>query len=120
MSNIVLVLIGGGLGSVVRYLCSLAAGQALGDGWGTILVNLFGCLLIGFIVGCVDRALLSRTFRVFFVTGFLGGFTTFSSFSLESINLLRDSPTRGLANILINVVGGLTLTAIGLWGADRI
>ena len=117
-----LVLIGGGIGSVFRYLASVAAGRAFGDGfaWGTLIVNLLGCLLIGFIVGCVDRALLSKTFRILFVSGFLGGLTTFSSFSFESVRFLQDNFAKGLANILLNVVGGLTLTLVGLWVADRI
>jgi CrcB protein len=107
---------------VLRYLCALAAGRAFGDGfaWGTLIVNLFGCLFIGFIVGCVDRALLSKSLRILLVTGFIGGFTTFSSFSLESIRLLQDNLAKGLANILLNVLGGLTLTLLGLWVADRI
>lgn len=122
MANILLVLIGGGLGSVCRYLSSLAAGRLFGDSfpWGTLFVNLFGCLLIGFIVGCVDRALLSKTLRIFLVTGFLGGLTTFSSFSLESTRFFQDSPLKAFANIALNLIGGLALTFIGLWAADRI
>jgi len=119
---VVLVLIGGGIGSVFRYLASVAAGRAFGDGfgWGTLIVNLVGCLLIGFIVGCVDRAFLAKTFRILLVSGFIGGFTTFSSFSLESVRFLQDNFAKGLANILLNVLGGLTLTLVGLWVADKI
>lgn len=122
MLNIVLVLLGGGLGSLLRYTSSLIAARLFGDdfAWGTLFVNLTGCLLIGFVVGCVDRAFLSRTFRVFFVTGVLGGLTTFSSFSLESIRFLQDNLIKGCSNIVLNMVGGLTMTGIGLWLAQRI
>lgn len=122
MASVFLVLIGGGLGSVVRYLTSLATGRFLGDGfaWGTLAVNLLGCLIIGFVVGLVDKAMLSRTFRIFAVTGFLGGFTTFSTFSLESIRYLQSDLSKGIINILINVLGGLVLTLAGLALAQRV
>jgi fluoride exporter len=122
MVNVLLVLLGGGLGSLLRYGSSLLVGRLFGDGfaWGTLFVNLLGCLLIGFAVGCVDRAILSRTFRIFFVTGVLGGLTTFSSFSLESVRFLQDSFYKGFANIALNLIGGLFLTFTGLWLASKI
>lgn len=84
-------------------------------------VNLLGCLLIGFLIGLVDRSLLSKVHRLFLVTGFLGGFTTFSSFSIESIGMiLGGSIGRGLLNIGVNVILGLGLTLIGLLAAARV
>lgn len=84
-------------------------------------VNLLGCLLIGFLVGLVDRSLLSKAYRLLLVTGFLGGFTTFSSFSIESIGMmLGGSVGKGLLNIGINVILGLGLTLIGLLAAARV
>lgn len=122
MLNVLLVLAGGGLGSLLRYGSSLLAGRLFGDGfaWGTLFVNLLGCLLIGFVIGCVDRALLSRSFRIFFVTGFLGGLTTFSTFSLESLRFLQESFLKGCANIALNLVGGLVLALSGLWISSKI
>jgi fluoride exporter len=122
MVNVLLVLLGGGLGSLMRYGSSLLAGRLFGDGfaWGTLFVNLLGCLLIGFVVGCADRALLSRAFRIFVVTGVLGGLTTFSSFSLESARFFQESLLKGFANIALNLIGGLLLTFAGLWLASKI
>lgn len=114
---------GGGIGSACRYLISTQANKRFGDSfaWGTMAVNLLGCLLIGFLIGLVDRSLLSKTHRLFLVTGLLGGFTTFSSFSIESIGMiLGGSIGRGLLNIGVNVILGLGLTLIGLLAAARI
>jgi CrcB protein len=121
MVNYVLVFIGGGVGSVVRYLFSVVSGKLLRNefAWGTLAVNLLGCLLIGILAGRFDRALLGRPMRVFLVTGFLGGFTTFSAFSYESIRLMQASPAKGLANIAANLAGGLALAALGLWIASK-
>ena len=123
MQEVLLVLIGGGIGSACRYGVSTAAGRVFGDGfaWGTLLVNLLGCLLIGFIVGLADRAIVSRTVRILLVTGFLGGFTTFSSFSLESVRMiLGGSIGKGVLDIGLNVVLGLALTLAGLSLASRL
>lgn len=123
MKEILLVLVGGGIGSACRYGVSAAAGRAFGDGfaWGTLLVNLLGCLLIGFIVGLADRAIVSRTVRILLVTGFLGGFTTFSTFSLESVRMLVGGYVgKGLLDIGLNLVLGLALTVAGLALATRL
>jgi fluoride exporter len=122
-NGILSVLIGGGIGSVLRYLVCRAAERHVGDSfaWGTTFVNLAGCLLIGFIAGLIDRAILPRAYRVLIITGFLGGFTTFSSFTLESVRMILDgSLGKGLANIGVNVVLGLTLTLAGLLMANKI
>lgn len=123
MNELPLIILGGGIGSACRYLISTFANRHFGNSfaWGTMTVNLLGCLLIGFLVGLVDRSILSKTYRLFLVTGFLGGFTTFSSFSLESIGMIIEgSIGKGLLNIGVNVVLGLGLTLIGLLAAARI
>lgn len=100
-----------------RYLVSTTINKRLGDSlaWGTMTVNLLGCLLIGFLVGLVDRSILPKEYRLILVTGFLGGFTTFSSFSLESIGMFREKAIgAGLMNVGINVALGFALTLIGL------
>lgn len=116
-----LVFVGGGIGSVCRYGVSALSGKLFANRyeWGTLAVNLAGCLLIGALAGALERgpanAAAGRAFRLLLVTGFLGGFTTFSSFSYESIRLMQESPARGAANVLLNLVGGLGLAAVGMW-----
>lgn len=91
--NILLIAIGGAVGSVCRYLLSSAVLRALGTLFpaGTFVVNLVGCLLFGAIAGLADgRVPLSPEMRAFLLAGVLGGFTTFSSYMNESVVLLRE------------------------------
>lgn len=123
MIDAVLVVAGGGVGSLFRYLISLVANRLFGDSfaWGTMIANLAGCLLIGFVVGLVDRAVLSRALRILLVTGFLGGFTTFSSFSLESVRMfMAGAFGKGSINLGVNVLLGFALTFAGLFAASRV
>jgi CrcB protein len=117
--QILFVLLGGGLGAVCRYGLSTAAARLYGDAfpWGTLCVNLAGCFLIGlaFALG-VERNVLSPSFRLFFVTGFIGALTTFSTYALESVNFARDGQaTTTVLNLLANNVAGLLLVIAGMW-----
>jgi CrcB protein len=81
--------------------------------WGTLAVNLVGCFLIGLSFGWAERfAWWTPTIRLFFVTGFLGALTTFSSFAAETMN--ADSVYIAGTNILVNNVGGLVLVLVGM------
>lgn len=82
---------------------------------GTLCVNLIGCFLISFILFTTTRSIaISDTFRLLFVTGFLGSFTTFSTFSVEVIHyFIHKHFGYAVLAILLNVVGGLTLTYLG-------
>lgn len=118
MDKVFLVFLGGGVGSLLRYGTTLLSARLLGTTypWGTAIVNLFGCFLIGLIYGLAERAQgIGPSARLFLMTGFLGGLTTFSTFSLESVNAYR---TGGLAALLINLlvhnVGGLSLAVLGM------
>ena len=117
--KILLVMCGGSLGAASRYGVSLLTAKVWGTHfpWGTLAVNLTGCFLIGLIFALADRVrLLTPDMRLLLVTGYLGALTTFSSFSLETVNAGRSGMTLlPLANMLINNVGGFLLTFFGLW-----
>jgi len=116
---LMLVALGGGFGAVCRYLVSIALmrGAVNGFPFGTLGVNLLGCLLIGVWAGLAARhAWLEGDLRLLLVTGVLGGFTTFSAFGLESLNLIRRGELL-LAGMYLggSVVLGLGLVALGWW-----
>lgn len=117
--KILLVMAGGALGAVARYGMSWVAARWWGTGfpWGTLAVNLVGCLLIGVSFGLADRASWYRpSERLFFVTGFLGALTTFSTFSLETVNAVDGATmSTAAANLLANNIGGLALVVLGIW-----
>ncbi|MDH1113138.1 fluoride efflux transporter CrcB [Rhizobium pusense] len=92
MINIVLVAAGGAIGSVFRYLVGVWSVRLAGVNfpWGTLTVNVVGSFLIGLLVELVARRLNApMEMRLFLVTGVLGGFTTFSSFSLDAVSLFE-------------------------------
>ena len=107
-----LVLLGGALGSGARYLVSLFFLERFGSGfpWGTLTVNVVGSFLIGLIAALADeQTVLGPSSRVFLVVGVLGGFTTFSSFSLETLRLLEHD---GVGPALLNVAGNGALSIL--------
>ena len=87
VQNILLVALGGAVGSVCRYLLSMLNGTSYP--WGTFTVNILGSLLIGLLVGLVNKGSLSPEMKLLFVTGFCGGFTTFSTFVNESFGMMK-------------------------------
>jgi len=116
--NVVLVFIGGGIGAVCRYWVSGLASSGIGIIFplGTLIVNLTGAFVIGFLYSSLDRIVFPVEYRLFILTGFLGGFTTFSTYSLESVNLVRDGEIlMGALNILLNNGLGLLLAVLGLY-----
>lgn len=112
MTKVLLIGLGGGLGAISRYFLS-AYVQRLSDNatfpLGTLVVNVLGCFIIGALSYLADmRGVFTPETRVLTFTGFLGGFTTFSTFGNETLALLRDSETAyALANVGLHLVAGL-------------
>jgi CrcB protein len=115
MTHILLVAAGGALGSVLRYLVGLWTLRSFGPSfpWGTLTVNITGSFLIGVLAEVIARKFgASAEMRVFLITGILGGYTTFSAFSLDAITLLE----RGEAvTALIYVASSVLLSALAVF-----
>ena len=117
MERVLLVAAGGALGSVARYLLGLWLQPRMGPDfpWATFVINVSGSLLIGIVLGLVQEGMLSSGARLFLAVGILGGYTTFSTFSYETVELLADG-TIGtfLFNALGQLTGGLVAVYLGL------
>ena len=115
--KLLLLVIGGALGAVTRYEVSTLCARAHGSAFpmGTLYVNLAGCFLIGLVFGLGEVRGISPQFRLFFITGFLGALTTFSTYSLETVtNAGNGMAGVALLNIAVNNIGGLALVQAGL------
>jgi len=114
MKLVLLVALGGAIGSALRYLVSLAAAWLFGVGfpWGTLAVNIAGSLAMGLVIGlAASKFQLTNELRVFIATGVLGGFTTFSAFSLD-FALLFERRDYGLAGLYLAGSVGLSILAL--------
>ncbi len=123
MNPIVAVGIGGALGSIARYWLSTAVNRHFPHAfpWGTLAVNVAGCLLLGVIVGLVEhRQLFSPGTRLFLTVGIMGGFTTFSTFGWETFDLMRSNyHWLAMGNVAANVIIG-TAAVIAGWYAVKL
>ena len=116
MKHLLLVGLGGFCGSVLRYGVGLwVATWKLQFPLATLLVNLLGCFCIGILGALIEKKLgISQELRLLLITGFLGGFTTFSAFGLDALSLLREGKIApALLYIGLNVFGGLLLVWLG-------
>ena len=118
MIKILFVGIGGFLGSLAQYWVSGLVHQLFDKPWfpiGTLAVNVFGCLLIGFLGGLAEKSqLFTPDVRLFVFIGFLGGFTTFSTFGFEIISFARDGEIlSALANLVLHIVLGIGAVWLG-------
>lgn len=119
--NLLLVALGGAGGSVLRYMLS---NINTSFPWGTFAVNVLGSFLIGLLVGLMSKGLLSPEMKLLLVTGFCGGFTTFSTFANESFSMMKagDVLLTALyvgASVIIGILavwGGMTLSNISIRG----
>jgi CrcB protein len=125
MREIIWIAAGGSIGAVARYLLSGKVQDASGSiafPWGTLTVNLIGCLLIGVLTHLAEaRSFLSPEARVFLLVGILGAFTTFSTFANESLNLIRSGQV-SLAMIYVGAHGvlGILFVFIGYAGSNTV
>lgn len=119
MQNLLLVMIGGGIGAGARHLVNLAMPRITGTDfpWATVTVNIVGSLAMGLLVGILARrAGDTNLLRLFLATGILGGFTTFSAFSLDFVTLWqRGAASTALLYAALSVIGTLAAIFAGLW-----
>lgn len=119
MRLLALAMLGGAIGSGIRYLVNNGAARLLGTSfpWGIFLINVTGCFLMGLLAGILTSRQFEVTdLRTFLATGILGGYTTFSAFSLDFANLVRLGEV-GAATMYVagSVVLSLVAVFIGLW-----
>ncbi|MEO2053498.1 fluoride efflux transporter CrcB [Flagellimonas beolgyonensis] len=123
MKQAFLVFLGGGFGSVLRFLISKPM-NALSQNFfvGTFLVNIIGCLLIGLVLGLSSKGnVLSYNNTLFLATGFCGGFTTFSAFAFEKHHFLKNGDFLNLAIYMVSsIIVGVLAVILGLWLSKQI
>ena len=118
MFGVFLVMCGGAIGAGLRFAMSYAL-SATPFPWSTLAVNLIGGLAMGLLAGSVDRATHMDVW-LFGGVGILGGFTTFSAFSLESWRMLDQGQLGTMASyVMLSVVGSLAMTTLGFWIVRR-
>lgn len=125
MSHLLLVALGGGIGAGLRHLSATAALRIMGPNfpWGTFFVNVVGSLVMGLFIGWLVKRTggSSNEIRLFFATGVLGGFTTFSAFSLDAANLLeRGASLMALSYVLGSVFLSISAVFVGLMVARSV
>ncbi len=114
--RLLLIALGGAVGTALRFIVSGFTHKLAGSAfpWGTLAVNLTGCYVIGFLWELFDRSAVSPTIRLAVLVGVLGGYTTFSSFGVETLNLMRDGEYKMAAyNVLASNVLGIALVFAG-------
>lgn len=117
MNSLLLVMAGGALGAGARHLAGRAALTLLGPGYpvGTLAVNLIGGLAMGLLAGVLARGVAGEPWRLFLGVGVLGGFTTFSAFSLDVATMVeRGQPAAAFGYVMLSVIGSVAALFAGL------
>lgn len=117
MKIVLFVGLGSFIGGISRYVVSLFIQNKFLSTfpYGTLAVNIIGCFLIGIIYGFSERGNMNAEWRIFLATGIMGGFTTFSSFSNETVSMLRDAQyLQAFSYIFFSVIIGLAVTFAGI------
>ncbi len=124
MTRYLIIALGAALGANARYWIGTWAGERLGAGfpYGTLMVNIGGSFLLGFLLTLgTERIQMSPETRLLLAVGFLGSFTTFSSYAVESMNLIRNGGLfLGLVNIIGNNLIGLLAVILGAYLARQV
>jgi CrcB protein len=119
IKNILLIALGGGLGSALRYLSNIGVEKIWTNKlyYATFLVNIIGCFLIGLLMGYLQKNETDNSaLKLLLVTGFCGGFTTFSTFGLENYNLLQSQNyITSLLYIAASIVIGIAFVGVGIY-----
>ncbi|AZO54977.1 MULTISPECIES: fluoride efflux transporter CrcB [unclassified Mesorhizobium] len=118
MFNLLLVVVGGGIGAGIRHLTNMGALRLVGPNypWGTIAINIIGSFAMGLFIAILARRGGSNELRLFVATGILGGFTTFSAFSLDFATLWeRGAALPAFGYALASVIGAIIALFLGLW-----
>jgi fluoride exporter len=123
MFNLLLVVVGGGIGAGIRHLTSMGALRLVGLNypWGTMAINIAGSFAMGLFIAILARRGGSNELRLFIATGILGGFTTFSAFSLDFATLWeRGATLPAFGYALASVIGAIIALFLGLWLARTV
>ncbi|MEO0329342.1 MAG: fluoride efflux transporter CrcB [Pseudomonadota bacterium] len=119
MNHLLLVALGGAIGASMRHLTGLAALRYFGPGFpmGTLIVNISGSLMMGLLIAALSKGTgFSNEVRLFVATGILGGFTTFSAFSLDVANMIeRGAMGPAFAYVLASIALSILAVFAGLW-----